>query len=150
MSSSATPWDWRASLSVGFSRQEYWSGLPFSTPGHLPDPGIEPASSVAPAFVRRFFMTEPPGKPPPSGNSEPYWRDIKGKWMLEKQPRITYLLRNFLLQGYLPMPCCCHPVKSAQLSFPSFLVSPVHHVFISSHSSSVANCVFRMLWYYAG
>ena len=33
-------------LSVGFPRQEYWSGLPFSTPGHLPDPGIEPTSPV--------------------------------------------------------------------------------------------------------
>ena len=50
------------------------SGLPFSTPGHLPDPGIEPASPGAPALVGRFqwAQTEPPGKPPPSGNSEPY------------------------------------------------------------------------------
>ena len=42
----------------GFSRQEYWSGLPFPTPGDLPDPGIEPASPVSPALASRFFTTE--------------------------------------------------------------------------------------------
>ena len=36
----------QAPLSMGFPRQEYWSGLPFSSPGDLPDPGIEPASSA--------------------------------------------------------------------------------------------------------
>ena len=42
----ATPWTvvWHAPLSVGFSRQKYWSGLPFPSPGDLPDPGIEPGS----------------------------------------------------------------------------------------------------------
>ena len=42
----ATPWTvaYQASLSMGFSRQEYWSGLPFPSPGDLPDPGIEPMS----------------------------------------------------------------------------------------------------------
>ena len=41
-----TPWTvaYQASLSMGFSRQEYWSGLPFPSPGDLPDPGIEPGS----------------------------------------------------------------------------------------------------------
>ena len=42
-----------------FSRQAYWSELPFSTPGDLPDSGIEPTSALA----GRFFTTEPPGKP---------------------------------------------------------------------------------------
>ena len=46
--------------STGFPRQEHWNGLPFPSPGNLPDPGIEPAS---PAFAGRFFITEPPGKP---------------------------------------------------------------------------------------
>ena len=45
---------------MGFSRQEYWSGLPCSPPEDLPDPGMEPAS---PALAGRFFTTEPPGKP---------------------------------------------------------------------------------------
>ena len=44
--------------SVGFSRQEYWSGLPFSSPGDLPDPGIEPRS---PALRTDVLTSEPPG-----------------------------------------------------------------------------------------
>ena len=44
-------------LSMGFCRQGYWSGLPFLPPGSLPDPGIEPASYVAPALADRFFTT---------------------------------------------------------------------------------------------
>ena len=50
-------------LSMGFSRQEYWSGLPFPSPGDFPDPGIKPTSLVYPALTGRFFTTEPPGKP---------------------------------------------------------------------------------------
>ena len=47
-------------LSMGFSGQEYWSGLPFPTPGDLPYPGIEPAS---PPLTGGLFTTAPPGKP---------------------------------------------------------------------------------------
>ena len=46
--------------SMGFSRQEYWSGLPFPSPGYLPNPGIEPRS---PAFQVDALTSEPPGKP---------------------------------------------------------------------------------------
>ena len=53
----------QAPLSMGFSRQEYWSGLPFLLPRDLPDPGIELVSPVPPALADRFFTTEPPGKP---------------------------------------------------------------------------------------
>ena len=49
----------RTPLSMGFPRQEYWSGLPFPSPGDLPDPGIEPTS---PASAGRFFTTALPGK----------------------------------------------------------------------------------------
>ena len=45
---------------MGFPRQEYWSGLPFASPGDLPDPGIKPAF---PVLAGGFFTTEPPGKP---------------------------------------------------------------------------------------
>ena len=57
-----TPWTvaHRAPLSVGFPRQEYWSGLPFPSPGDLPDPGSEP---VSPAWQVDFFTLESPGKP---------------------------------------------------------------------------------------
>ena len=50
----------QAPLPMRFSRQEYWSGLPFPPPGDLPDPGIEPASL---ALAGRFLTTEPPRKP---------------------------------------------------------------------------------------
>jgi len=52
----------QAPLSMGFPRQEYWSGLSFPSPGDLPHTGIEPAS---PALAGGFFTTEPPGKPKP-------------------------------------------------------------------------------------
>ena len=53
----ATQWTvtYQAPLSTGFSRQEYWSGLPFPPPGNLPNRGIEPASPVSPALAGRFF-----------------------------------------------------------------------------------------------
>ena len=50
----------QAPLSMGFPRQEYQSGLSFPSPGHLPDPGLEPEF---PALANRFFITEAPGKP---------------------------------------------------------------------------------------
>ena len=50
----------QAPLSMGFSRQEYWRGLPCPPPGDLPNPGIEPKS---PALAGGFFTTEPPEKP---------------------------------------------------------------------------------------
>ena len=50
----------QAAPSMGFSRQEYWSGLPFPSPGHLPNPGIEPRSPTSQADA---LTSEPPGKP---------------------------------------------------------------------------------------
>ena len=47
----------QAPLSMGFSRQEYWNGLPFPTAGDLPDPGIEPKSLTSPALAAKFFTT---------------------------------------------------------------------------------------------
>ena len=56
------PWTvaYQASPSMGFSRQEYWSGLPFPSPGDLPGPGIEPGS---PALEADALTSEPLGKP---------------------------------------------------------------------------------------
>ena len=58
----ATPWTaaYQPPPSMGFSRQEYWSGLPFPSPGDLPDPGIKLES---PAFQADALPSEPPGKP---------------------------------------------------------------------------------------
>ena len=60
MSDSVTPWivAHEVLLSVGFSRQEYWSGLPFSSPGDLPDPGSKPSALVSPALASRFFTAQ--------------------------------------------------------------------------------------------
>ena len=54
-----TPWtvDRQALQSLGFSRQEYWSGLPFPPPGDLPDAQIKPTSLVSPALAGRFFTS---------------------------------------------------------------------------------------------
>ena len=62
-----TPWTvaCQAPPSMGFSRQEYWSGLPFPSPGDLPDPGTEPRS---PALQADALLSEPPGKPPHMGS----------------------------------------------------------------------------------
>ena len=61
-----TPWTvaHQAPLSMGLSRQEYWSELPFPSPADLPNPVVETASPVNPALAGSFFTTEPPGKPP--------------------------------------------------------------------------------------
>ena len=57
-----TPWTvaHQAPPSMEFPRQEYWSGLPFPSPGDLPDPGFEPGS---PALQADAFQSEPPGNP---------------------------------------------------------------------------------------
>ena len=59
-----TPWTviLPASLSMGISRQEYWSGLTFPSPQNLPDPGTEPTSPESPALASGFFTIESPGK----------------------------------------------------------------------------------------
>ena len=56
----ATPWTvaLQTALSMGFYRQDYWSGLPFPSPGDLPNPGIEPTLSASPALAGRFFTAE--------------------------------------------------------------------------------------------
>ena len=59
------PMDYQAPLTMGFYRQEYWSGLPLPSPGDLPDPGIEPKS---PTLQADALPSEPPGKPCPYSN----------------------------------------------------------------------------------
>ena len=68
----ASPWTvaHQAPLSMGFSRQEYWSGLPCPSPGDLPNPGIKPTSLMSPALAGRFFTTSAT------------WEAQKGPWMV--------------------------------------------------------------------
>ena len=71
-----TPWTvaHQAPLSMEFSRQEYWSGLPFPSPGDLPDPGIEPRS---PTLQADTSSTEPPGNPKGTVNAQD-WTTVCG------------------------------------------------------------------------
>ena len=64
MSDSVTLWTaaHQAPLSIGFSRQEYWNGLPFSSPGNLPNPGIKPSVFCGSCITGRCFIAEPLGK----------------------------------------------------------------------------------------
>ena len=76
-------------LSMGFSRQEYWSGLPFPSPGDLPSPGIKPTSLISPALAGRFFTTSTKKDPNDPDNHdgvitdlEPDVLECKVKWPL--------------------------------------------------------------------
>ena len=79
----ATPWTvaHQAPPSLGFSRQEYWSGLPFPSPGDLPDPGIEPRS---PTLEADALTSEPPGKPK-------ILYVITAMWNLKKKKKTMYI-----------------------------------------------------------
>ena len=63
MSDSLQPHRTKAPLSMGFSRQECWNGLPFPSPGDLPNLGIKHASRASPELAGEFFTAEPPGNP---------------------------------------------------------------------------------------
>ena len=65
MSGSVTPQSvaHQAPLSVGFPKQEHWSGLPFPSPGDLPDPGARTASPASPVLAGGFFTSTSPGEP---------------------------------------------------------------------------------------
>ena len=102
-----TPWTvaHQAPPSIVFPRQESWSGLPFPSPGDLPDPGIEPAS---PALAGGFFTTEPPGKPLGQPHSLPKEHDLRAL--------MTFILELTLgdseEQGNLVR---CSPLKSQRI-----------------------------------
>ena len=90
----------QAPLFMGFSRQEYWSGLPFPPPGDLPDPEIEPASPVSLALACRFFIAESLGNPFISVKEVHFFKHMLVKTQLGKQQYgyQHYGLRN-LRQG---------------------------------------------------
>ena len=75
----------QAPLSMGFSRQEYWSGLPCLPPGGLPDPGIEPASFTSLALAGRFFAIsatwEALHEIYPEANCRSYTRRMNTQWL---------------------------------------------------------------------
>ena len=93
-----TPWTiaCQAPLSMEFSRQEYWSMLPFPTPGNLPNPRIKPISLASPALAGRLFLTALPRKP----NTIYYHLYVKSKKMNEyNTTEQTYRYRE-QISGY--------------------------------------------------
>ena len=81
-------------IALGFPRQEYWSDLPFSTAGNLPEPGIELASPASPALQANSLPTEPWGKPVIYAS-------------------LIVLILHFLSVPTLGSFCCLHEVKSS-------------------------------------
>ena len=75
----------QAPLSMGFSRQEYWSGLPFPSPGDLPDPGIEPVSLASPALAGRFLTTRATREP----------NIMKMIWCKESENKLLLVFKSF-------------------------------------------------------
>ena len=92
----ATPWTVapQPPLSMGFSRQEFWSGLPCPLPGDLPDPGIQPMPLTSPASAGGFFTTEPhTGKPyaDTQAHSNNTWSDLITSKMLREIKNYTHV-----------------------------------------------------------
>ena len=88
----ATPWTvaLQTPLSLGFSRQEYCSGLPFPPPGDLPDPGMEPMSLASPALSDGVFTTSTTWEVPGSMLAECY------TYILSSQAEVLKIARAFL------------------------------------------------------
>ena len=125
----------------GFSRQEYWSGLPFLPRGDLPNPGIEPASPESPALAGRFFATETPGGI--------YFISYKnsaheGKYLVDSTvtPGVRFLYEDLLTQcptDTSPDPVWCSVASSA----PSLLSSPLDIVSLTIYLSE-SHCHFLL------
>ena len=88
-----TPWTvaYQAPPSMGFSRQEYWSELPFPPPGDLPDPGIEPRST---AFQADALTSESPGKPSRYRSRLLFTQDLLKLFNLYNPEIVTHLVEN--------------------------------------------------------
>ena len=93
-----TPWAvaHQASLSIGFSRQEYSSGLPCLPPGDLADPGIEPMPLTFPVLAGRFFTQAPPGKPKHKGLLLKAWNHEE-EGLLEQKPDLETKKEEWVL-----------------------------------------------------
>ena len=85
----------QAPLSMGFSRQEYWSGLPFPSPGDLPDPGIEPRSSALQADT---LTSEPRGKSKINKNMHLSWTVRRWNQSILKNIKPEYSLEGLMLK----------------------------------------------------
>ena len=114
---------------MGSPRHEYWSGLLFSPPGDLPDPGIEPGS---PALQKDSLPTEPPGKPQkaPTRNlasepldspcrlrgSRPGYRERLGLSLIIPDVKTPFTPQNIRVSAYVPVSCWVMPFFQQHLS----------------------------------
>ena len=105
-----TPWTVarQASLSMGFSKQEYWSGLPCLPPGDLPSPGIEPTSITSPALAGKSFTT--------SATWEALLKSVAHL--------LSWLSSN---QAWFSYPCLAHSLAAMHVGFFCAALSPVAH-----------------------
>ena len=110
-------------LSVGFSRQEYWHGLPCPPPGDLPNPGIKPASPRSPALAGGFFPTNATWEATTSCMMWPKKKKIKKKWNLVAGACVVYSgahpYRNRTAWATIMQPLLPHSPQS-----PLFLSTP--------------------------
>ena len=111
----ATPWTvaYQALPSMGFSRQEYWSGLPFPSPGDLSNPGIKPGS---PALQTDALPSEQPGKPRPeywSWKALPFFR---GSSQSRDQTQVSHIAGGFFTNWATREPHGCESwtIKKAE------------------------------------
>ena len=114
----------QAPLSMGFSRQEHWSGLPFPSPGDLSNPGIKHAS---PALAGEFFTAEPPGSP----------TQVRKKPTLNELLRYPYICKSIFGYPYYAYSLVC---KLEYYDYKAWLVTFQIYFFIvllycSLHSS---------------
>ena len=123
----ATPWTaaYQAPPSMGFSRQEYWSGLSFPSPGDLPNPGIEPRS---PSLQADALTSEPPGKPSQSSNASlpAGIFFVLRLWKLATNPQKLSTLPG--LSGVVGPLSSKHPCYLCSLLLINSLLSTILHV----------------------
>ena len=92
-------WSLPGPLTMGFSRQEYWSGLPCPPPGDLPDPGIELVSIMSPVLSVEFFTTNFPDSSDCKKNCLQYRRSVFNPWVGKIPWRRKWQLTPIFLPG---------------------------------------------------
>jgi len=157
----ATPWTvaLQVPLSMGFSRQEYWSGVPCPSPD-LPNPGIEPMSLMSPVLSVRFLTTAPSGKPHRNEQvhlitMQSYLQLERGRAWTETQSELrafTMVLYRLLLQKGLRYSIRSDQIRSVAQSCPTLCDPmnrstpglPVHHQlpeFTQTHIHRVSDAI---------
>ena len=106
-------------MSMEFPRQEYWSQLPFPSPGDLPDPRIEPVSPMSSGLAGGFFTTKPPGKPHLYVCVYTYMKILVYTYVLCTYALFLYTC-NFIYMQYFLL-YFCSVFSSHKLWFPKYL-----------------------------